>query len=149
MGATMHLAGARSAGQVPSQHDTLRPAPARKRVLLAEDDLEMRQVIRQILESIGVDVLEVSSGVALLSRLADDGDFDLVVTDVRMPWMSGEHVVQMARVAGFEMPVLIMTAFADEKLRRSVEGIRGTTLLEKPFQMRELVDCARGMLGIA
>jgi two-component system cell cycle response regulator CpdR len=145
----MHPTESRSALRDRGSQDAPSAAPARKRVLLAEDDMEMRQIVRQILESVGLEVFEVSSGVALLSRLADDGDFDLVVTDVRMPWMSGEHVAQMARVAGFEMPILVMTAFADEKLRRAVLGIRGAALLEKPFAMRDLVDRARGMLGLA
>lgn len=122
------------------------PAP-RRRVLVADDDLDMRQVIRQILESLGAEVHEASSGVALLSRLADDRDFDLVVTDVRMPWMSGEHVVRMARTAGFDVPVLIMTAFADDGLRRAVEALPGSALLEKPFDMRDLVSWARKILG--
>ncbi len=115
--------------------------------MLADDDVETRQVVRQILESAGLEVHEASSGVTLLA-LADDGDFDLVVTDIRMPWISGEHVMQMARAAGFEMPVLIMTAYADEWLQRSVAAIPGATLLEKPFEIHELVARARGILGI-
>ncbi len=122
---------------------------ARKRVLLADDDLEMREVVRQVLEGAGLEVEEVSSGVMLLSRLADDGDFDLVVTDVRMPWISGEHVMQMARAAGFHMPVLIMTAFADAELQRAVDAIPGATLLEKPFEVDDLVERARRILGLS
>src|SRR5690349_14656424 len=119
---------------------------ARKRVLLADDDIEMREVVRQVLEAAGLEVEEVSSGVMLLSRLADDGDFDLVVTDVRMPWISGEHVMQMARAAGFGMPVLIMTAFADADLKDTVAAIPGATLLEKPFEVDELIERARRIL---
>ena len=81
----------------------------RKRVLLADDDLEMREVVRQVLEAAGMEVEEVSSGVMLLSRLADDGDFDLVVTDVRMPWITGEHVMQMARAAEVGLAVGVLS----------------------------------------
>lgn len=123
--------------------------PPRKRVLLADDDVEMRQVVRQILESAGLEVHEASSGVTLLASLADDGNFDLVVTDIRMPWISGQQVVQMARAAGFDMPVLVMTAFADESLRQSMSAITGATLLEKPFDKRDLVTQACQILGIA
>jgi len=120
----------------------------RKRVLLAEDDREMREVVRQVLETLGLEVEEASSGVALVSCLVDDGAFDLVVTDVRMPWLSGMQVITKARAAGFEVPVLIMTAFADDELRGSVRKIGGALLLEKPFDMRELIAHARQILGI-
>jgi two-component system response regulator MprA len=120
----------------------------RKRVLLADDDLEMRRLVRHVLEALGVDVREASSGVALLSCLAEESDFDLVVTDVRMPWISGAQVVEMARAAGFEFPVLIMTAFADDRLRQSVRGMAGALLLEKPFEMQQLVAHTRQILGI-
>jgi CheY-like chemotaxis protein len=76
-----------------------------KRVLLAEDDPEMRRLIRQMLEALGAQVCEASSGVALISRLAEANTFDLVVTDVCMPWVSGAQVVQMARSAGVDVPV--------------------------------------------
>jgi len=120
----------------------------RRRVLLADDDIEMRGVVRHVLETLGLEVREASSGVALLSCLAEESDFDLVVTDVRMPWVSGAQVVEMARAAGFDMPVLIMTAFADEGIRKSVQGIAGAQLLEKPFEMHELAMRTRSILGI-
>ena len=124
-------------------------APRARRVLVADDDLEMRQVVCEILEDHGFVVVEASSGVALLAHLADGGEFDLVVTDVRMPWISGQHVVEMARAAGYRMPVLIMTAYVDEALHRAVAALPDTALLEKPFEMRELVDRARQMLQVS
>ena len=124
-------------------------ARATRRVLVAEDDLEMRQVVREVLEAAGFEVHEASSGVALLAQLAEDGDFDLIVTDVRMPWISGEHVVRMARRAGFAMPVLIMTAYADEALEAMLDGVPDVILLEKPFDLQELVEAARRFLEIS
>ena len=120
-----------------------------KRVLVAEDDLEMRQVVREVLEAAGFEVHEASSGVALLAQLAEDGDFDLVVTDVRLPWISGEHVVRMARRAGFTMPVLIMTAYADETLEARLDGVPDVIVLEKPFDLQELVEAAGRFVGIS
>lgn len=118
-----------------------------KRVLVADDDPELRQVIRQILESAGIEVQEASSGVELLSRLAKGGSFDLVVTDVQMPWASGEQVMQAARTAGYAMPVVLMTAFADDRLRRTVAAIPGAMLIEKPFDVRRLVEVVRSVLS--
>ncbi|HVR63848.1 MAG TPA: response regulator [Polyangia bacterium] len=115
--------------------------------MVADDDLEMRQVVCEVLASAGFEVREASSGVVLLSRLVSDGDFDLMVTDVRMPWISGEHVVQMARTAGFGLPVLIMTAYADEALHRLLAGLENVALLEKPFDLRELVEATLRILG--
>jgi two-component system cell cycle sensor histidine kinase/response regulator CckA len=121
---------------------------ATKRVLLAEDDDEMRSLVRQVLERQGIEVREASSGVALLSCLVDEGAFDMVVTDVCMPWMSGTQVAQMARAAGFDIPMVVMTAFADDSLRKNLGKMTKIRLLEKPFAMSDLVTHARQMLGI-
>ncbi len=121
---------------------------ARKRILLAEDNTEMRSLVREVLEAQGAHVREASSGVALLSYLAEEADFDLVVTDVRMPWISGAEVITMARAAGYTVPIVVMTAFADEELRRTLARLPAAYLLEKPFGMNELVTRARQLLGL-
>ena len=123
-------------------------APPRKRVLVADDDVEMRLLVRRVLETLGAEVLEASSGVALVSCLMDEGHLDLVVTDAFMPWMSGPAVVQMARAAGFKVPVLVMTAFPDEGLRQSIAGLSATSLMEKPFDMSDFLTQTRQILGL-
>jgi DNA-binding response OmpR family regulator len=99
----------------------------------------VRSSVRLILESSGWEVHEAWSGVDLLSALADEGPFDLVLTDVHMPWLTGTQVIQMVRAAGFDVPVVIMTAFADQTLRDTVAGIPGAHLLQKPFGVDELL----------
>ena len=121
----------------------------RKRVLIADDDREMRGLVRQLLESLDVEVQEVESGAALVSHLADADDFDLVVTDVLMPWLSGSQAVRMARSAGFRFPVMVITAFADHDLKHQISRIQGARLVEKPFDPDDFIAKAQEMLGIA
>jgi CheY-like chemotaxis protein len=107
---------------------------------LADDDPDVRSNLRMILESSGWEVYEAWSGVDLLSALASEGPFDLILTDVHMPWLSGTRVIQMVREAGFDVPVVVMTAFADQGVRDAVAGIPDAHLLLKPFDIDELLE---------
>jgi len=104
-------------------------------ILLAEDDEDLREVMRCQLEEDGMSVREADSGLDLLDLLTRGERFDLVVTDIRMPWMSGLHVATAVRRKGFDVPFIIMTAFADDELRRTVYEMKNAVFLEKPFEL--------------
>lgn len=108
------------------------------RILIADDDSEMRAWLSVALKPIHYVVEELDSGLGLLERIASDAPFDAVVTDVRMPGPDGLRVVAMARTAGLAVPFLVITAFPDPEVIRLVHGIPGTTLLAKPFEVGEL-----------
>jgi CheY-like chemotaxis protein len=116
-----------------------------KRLLVADDDGEMRAWLRVLLQPLDADVRDASSGWELLSLLADAGPFDLVVTDVRMPGPTGLQVVAMARTAGFAEPFLVMTAFPDDRLRESAAKFR-VQVLEKPFEQLAFVAAVEQLL---
>jgi CheY-like chemotaxis protein len=111
------------------------------RLLIADDDPEMRSWLRAVLGNRGASVCEAESGAELLRLLAEEGPFDLVVTDVRMSWASGIQALAMARTAGFMTPFVVITAYADEVVRRTVAKL-GAALVEKPFTVEELLDAA-------
>jgi DNA-binding NtrC family response regulator len=117
-----------------------------KRLLIADDDLEMRSWLRAVLACRGAEVSEVESGAELLRALSEDGPFDLVVTDVRMSWASGVQALAMARTAGMHTPFVVITAYADDAVRTAADAL-GAALLEKPFTIEELLDTAQGLVA--
>ena len=127
---------------------TRRVAP---RVLVAEDDTEMRQLVAEALREDGYDVYEAADGGRLLfevtSRDAPSrGDLDLVVTDIRMPIGSGLRVIEALRKARWKVPVIIMTAFSDEVTRADAAAV-GAILFDKPFAIDDLRAVAKQLLS--
>jgi CheY-like chemotaxis protein len=109
------------------------------KVLVADDDPGMLELVAEALERPGVSVLRAENGGELLERLANEGPFDLIVTDVSMPWMSGLQVANSARTAGVATPVVVITATKDPTLDQQVQALgENARLLRKPFLMEEL-----------
>jgi DNA-binding response OmpR family regulator len=114
------------------------------RVLVAEDDSEMRRLVVETLRKDGYDVTAVPDGGRLLTTLAhgfvDDGGSglaDLVVTDIRMPGRSGMQVLEQLRASHWQMPVILMTAFGDPATRELARAL-GAVLFDKPFDLDDL-----------
>jgi CheY-like chemotaxis protein len=116
------------------------------RVVVAEDNPDMRTLVADGLRADGYDVTELASGAALLIFIArtyrskeHDGVEapDLIVSDVRMPVMSGLQIVRGIRDANWTTPVILMTAFGDAQTRREAEAL-DAVLLDKPLRMADL-----------
>ena len=103
------------------------------RILIADDDDEMRAWLRLALRQLRPAVTEVGTGNDLLEALAHDGPFDAIITDVRMPGLDGLRVAAMARTAGVPTPIVVITAFPEAGVLRSVGRMPNATLLAKPF----------------
>jgi DNA-binding response OmpR family regulator len=123
------------------------------RVLLAEDDDEMRSMVASTLREDGYEVIEASDGGRLLVAITDaysEGRpreaYDLVISDVRMPVASGLSVVESLRKANWKTPVILMTAFGDEATRRRAEAL-GAILFDKPFDVDDLRTIALNLIA--
>jgi len=118
------------------------------RALVADDDVEMLSLVSHALRNFGADVVAVTSGGELLEKLANDGAFDVIVTDISMPWMSGMQVMHSARTAGLPVPVVVMTALRDPTLPAQVMSLGARAeLLQKPFSIAELFAALRRCLA--
>jgi DNA-binding NtrC family response regulator len=127
-------------------------AIAGKRVLLAEDDVSARTVIAKVLRAMGLEVIEIHDGGRLLVAVTSyykDGrspdDLDLVITDVRMPVMSGLEIFKGLRVAHWKLPVIVMTAFETAEVTDAIARY-GAVLLIKPLDLEALESLVRRML---
>jgi len=118
------------------------------RVLVADDDPELLDVVAEGLIHLGADVIRANNGAELIDRLAENGPFDLVVTDIAMPWMTGLRAIHAARTAGVGTPVIVMTALRDKELSARVEALGGNAvLLKKPFDLADLESIAGKLLA--
>jgi CheY-like chemotaxis protein len=109
------------------------------RLLIADDDREMRRVLRDMLRPTGADIREAANGHDLLGHL-ESGEFDLIITDLRMPAPNGLQVMMKARSAGCQTPFILITAFGDEEVRAELGRIPNAFMLEKPFARPALLS---------
>jgi len=107
------------------------------RILIADDKKGMREVLAQAFESAGHSVKVVADGDAAI-RALDGGDWDLIVTDLRMPGSDGIAVLRAARSAASSTSVIVMTAFGS--VDAAVEAMRlgAADFVAKPFSLSEM-----------
>jgi CheY-like chemotaxis protein len=118
------------------------------RVLVADDDLELLEAIADALGRLDADVVRATNGAELIDRLADSGPFDLVVTDIAMPWMTGVRAMRAARLAGLGMSLIVITGLRDPTISAEVRALgRNAALLRKPFEMSEFESVASKLLA--
>lgn len=118
------------------------------RILVADDDREMLDAVADALRQLGAEVVLAESGAELIVRLAGEGPFSLIVTDVSMPWMNGLKAMQSARAAGHAMGVIVMTALRDARIDAQVHALgRNVVLLRKPFELSQLEAAAAKLLS--
>ncbi len=111
------------------------------RVLLADDDREMRDMVAAALRLDGAEVVVARDGTELLDRLgsmtATPSPFALIIADIRMPGYTGLQVLEGVRRAGWSTPMILMTAFGDRATRARVEE-QQAVLFDKPFDVDDL-----------
>ena len=112
-------------------------------VLLAEDEPEVRRVIRMQLAELGFAVLEVASGIEAREMLEEVDGIELLMTDMVMPGgIGGRELAEVARKCRPGLPVLLMTGYASD----AVTGDRsqlGLPVLRKPFDGQALRNALR------
>jgi DNA-binding response OmpR family regulator len=113
-------------------------------VLVVEDELKLRELLRAYLERAGLEVLSTGSGAEALT-LAGRAQPDLVILDLGLPDVSGEEVARELRRDG-DVPILILTAKAGEEDRVRGLELGADDYLTKPFSPRELVLRAQAIL---
>ena len=123
------------------------------KVLLAEDDLELRTIIARKLRNRGLDVIETASGLELAEVLVEHGAalgivdrdpiaINLVITDVRMPGCTGLSIVSMLREHAWWNPVFVMSGFGDAALHAEAARLGVTAVFDKPFDLDSLANAA-------
>lgn len=107
------------------------------RVLLVEDEDMVRAVAERALVRQGYEVTSASDGEEGFELIRGGGEFDLVVTDVVMPSMDGPAMAREIRKLVPDLPVLFMSGYAEEQLRRDID-IEKMHFIAKPFSVQQI-----------
>jgi DNA-binding response OmpR family regulator len=109
----------------------------------------MRVLLSSALAEAGYSVTAVGSGGALLAELRSAVAYglseppDFVVSDVRMPGWSGLEVLAIAQMLDVELPFVLITAFGDQETHKIARALGAIAVLNKPFDLDELVATVR------
>jgi DNA-binding response OmpR family regulator len=136
-------ADAAPASRLPAEAE---PAPGPIRVLVADDDAQMRRLIRRVLERDGFEVVEAGDGLDSL-EVAQQGGVELVILDLDMPRLDGLGVLEelRAQVRTACLPVIVLTAQHGETEEKALD-LGAHDYLSKPVQTRSLVARVRAVL---
>ena len=118
------------------------------RILIVDDDPGQRSLLTSFLQTQGFETETADSGARALEKLRG-GKFDLMISDVRMPGLSGLETLRRARQEHATLPVLLVTAFTD--VRDAVSAMRDGALnyLAKPIDLDELLASVQQATGVS
>jgi CheY-like chemotaxis protein/anti-sigma regulatory factor (Ser/Thr protein kinase) len=122
-------------------------AGARRTILVADDDAAHRGLMRDILEPLGLVVLEAGDGPACLA-LAATRPPDLFLLDIAMPGMSGWVLAKALREAGQTGRIAMMSANVHEISPSRGSDAPHDAIIAKPFDLRDFLECVTGLLGL-
>jgi two-component system, cell cycle sensor histidine kinase and response regulator CckA len=132
------------AGEAPQRRKPVVPEPssdwsAGGRVLLVEDEDMVRAVAERALARAGYQITACSDGEDGLEAIQKDSNFDIVVSDVVMPGMDGPAMVRAIRKDHPGIPVLFMSGYAEEALRKDID-VPNMHFLPKPFSVAAITE---------
>ena len=122
-----------------------------KTILIVDDEEEVRFSLGLVLRRAGYTVLEAGHGIEALSVMAEavrtGQGIDLVITDLRMPYMDGPELLAAMHRRGFDPNVMVMTGYAHEALAAEWQSKRWSKIIFKPFEAEELLREVAGAVG--
>jgi DNA-binding response OmpR family regulator len=123
-----------------------------RRVLIAEDHDEFRELLAQSFRHHGYEVTECRHGIDLVEQLrclqdpARDSDYDLVISDIRMPGVTGLSILDGLRECKNAPPVILITAFGDPQTHAEAKRLGAAAIIDKPFEILDLLVKARAVM---
>jgi len=117
-----------------------------QRILLAEDDEDMRRFLVKALEKAGYDVVSFGNGLEAYERIKEE-PFMLLLTDIVMPEMDGIELARKASELDPDLKIMFITGFAAVALNPDNNAPKDAKILSKPFHLRDLVDEVERMLA--
>ena len=108
-------------------------------LLLADDNKTYRMIVKQWLSSAGYKVTDVQDGKEALAAF-QDGDFDLCVFDISMPFINGIDLSRQVKLLKPDTPIIIITSSISEKTRQDAITIGVNKLLQKPTKPDQLLE---------
>jgi two-component system, cell cycle response regulator CpdR len=120
--------------------------PQNPKILLAEDDHDMRHFLAKALQNAGYAVTSFDNGLSAYNRLREE-PFELLLTDIVMPEMDGIELARRATELDPEIKVMFITGFAAVALNPDNHAPRQAKILSKPFHLKDLVNEVQRLLA--
>ncbi len=119
----------------------------KKRILMIDDDKHMHRILQLYLRGKQVEVVGVSSGRMALHKLEQE-PFDLILTDIQMPGMDGKELIQKIREKFPSLPILIISAYEEEKFQDEVNSLKNIQMVPKPFDQNTILQMIDSFLKL-
>ncbi|MHB0914679.1 MAG: response regulator [Thermoleophilia bacterium] len=116
------------------------------RILVVDDEAVIRDVCSQVLENLGYLVVTAGSGREAL-RLVSEDSFDVVVTDIMMPDMSGLELLEIIKRTSLEIQPVVITGLGTFEMATQADRLGAREFVVKPFTPDELGDAVSKAMG--
>ncbi len=116
------------------------------KILLAEDDTDMRRFLVKALQQAGYEVISYDNGLSAYQRLREE-PFELLLTDIVMPEMDGIELARRAAELDPDIKIMFITGFAAVALNPDSAAPKHAKVLSKPFHLRDLVNEVQKVLA--
>jgi excisionase family DNA binding protein len=136
----------RAPGSAPAAGPAGATPPTRRRVLVADDEESIRDLLSKALAMLDCEVETAADGTAALARLRAR-DYDLLVADLRMPGMDGLSVIREARRVQSGLKVIIITGYSSESSAIEAVNLGVTGYLTKPFRVPQVLAAVARAFG--
>src|SRR6266446_5278921 len=116
------------------------------KIILAEDDGDMRRFLVKALQNAGYEVISFDNGLSAYQRLREE-PFELLLTDIVMPEMDGIELARRAAELDPDIKIMFITGFAAVALNPDSSAPKHAKVLSKPFHLRDLVNEVQKVLA--
>jgi two-component system cell cycle response regulator CpdR len=116
------------------------------KIILAEDDGDMRRFLVKALQNAGYEVMSFDNGLAAYQQLREE-PFELLLTDIVMPEMDGIELARRATELDPDIKIMFITGFAAVALNSDSAAPKNAKVLSKPVHLRDLVNEVQKMLA--
>ncbi|MGE5352713.1 MAG: ATP-binding protein [Acidobacteriota bacterium] len=115
------------------------PAQTEKIILLADDEIMLRDILAELLESYGYQVIGVHNGKEVLKVLTEEIKVDLLIIDYKMPEMDGLTCIKKIQELGIEVPIILSTGSTSSKADKDFEKLKISSVLAKPYEFDRML----------
>ncbi|OGU36452.1 MAG: hypothetical protein A2315_13180 [Ignavibacteria bacterium RIFOXYB2_FULL_35_12] len=126
----------------PISHE-ITAEPSEKIILLADDEIMLRDLLAELLESSGFNVIRVTSGTEVLRVLTEEMKVDLLIIDYNMPGMNGLDCVEQVRKLNYKIPIILSTGSLSVESSPDVKKVGVTSLVTKPYEFDTMLSTIR------
>jgi signal transduction histidine kinase/CheY-like chemotaxis protein len=123
-----------------------KPVDENKIILLADDEIMLRDLLADLLEASGFNVIKVSSGMEALTVLTEEIKVDLIIIDFNMPEMNGLQCIQRIRELNFQMPVILSTGSLNFETKIDLSKFGINSLLNKPYEFDAMMSTIKKLI---